>query len=108
MIKIFIEKVVVLINEFLKNNLNLILHPDKIIIRKYRQGVDFLGYVILPHYRALRTKTKKRIIGKIMRKRQDLKNNLITEKSFNQSLNSYLGLLKHCKGYKIKKIIKNI
>jgi hypothetical protein len=59
------------------------LHPDKIEIRKLRQGIDFLGYLTLPHCRVLRTKTKLRMF-----KRTDGSN-----------LASYLGLLKHCSGY---------
>lgn len=92
-----------LIDNFLKEKLKLTLHSDKIIIRKYHQGIDFLGYVSLPHYRVLRTKTKKRIFKKIKIKKEYLENRLITENSFNQSFQSYLGILKHCNGYKIKK-----
>ena len=32
----------------------------------------------------------------------------ITKEDYNQSLQSYLGLLKHCNGYKLSKEIKNI
>ena len=71
-------------------NLNLSLHPDKIIIRKYNQGIDFLGYVTLPHYRVLRTKTKKRMFRRINHK----------------NLQSYLGVLSHCNGYKLELKIK--
>lgn len=97
-----------LIKQFLNQTLKLNLHPDKIEIRKYRQGVDFLGYVVLPHYRVLRTKTKRRIFRKIKQKCQDLKNNLVSKESFNQSLQSYLGVLKHCKGWKIKEELINL
>ncbi len=37
------------IDAFLKEKLKLTLHEKKIIIRKYRQGIDFLGYIVLPH-----------------------------------------------------------
>ena len=40
------------------------INPDKIQIRKLRQGIDFVGYVILPDAVILRTKTKKRIFKK--------------------------------------------
>ena len=88
---------------FLAGRLKLRLHPDKIIIRKYHQGIDFLGYVILPHYKVLRTKTKRRMFRKIIVKRQKLEDGLATEKSFNQTLQSYLGILSHCRGHKVKK-----
>lgn len=104
----YLKSMVPVIDKFLGENLKLKLHPDKIIIRKYSRGIDFLGYVILPHYKALRTKTKKRMFKKIAKKHRDLENNLISQKSFNQSLQSYLGILKHCEGYKTRKRIKNL
>jgi len=95
------------INIFLLAKLKLSLHHDKIIVRKYHQGIDFLGYVVLPRYRVLRTKTKMRMLRKIENKQNDLNNNLISPESFNQSLQSYFGVLKHCRGYKIRKEINN-
>jgi RNA-directed DNA polymerase len=89
------------INNFLKDKLKLILHPDKIVLRKYSQGIDFLGYVVLPQHRVLRTKTKRRMLKKLARKQKDLESNIISEESYNQSLQSYLGVLGHCNGWKI-------
>lgn len=96
------------IKYFLKNNLKLTLHPDKVIIRKISQGVDFLGYVALPYYRAIRSKTKKRVLKKITNNKERLVQKLITEGFFNQSLQSYLGILKHCRGHKVRKEIEKI
>ena len=79
------------INHFLNNRLKLNLHPDKIIVRKHNQGIDFLGYVTLPRYRVLRTKTKKRMFRKVADK----------------NIQSYLGILKHCCGYKLKLNVEN-
>jgi len=86
--KLYLQNLVPIINEFLENNLKLSLHPNKIIIRKYCQGIDFLGYVCFPYYRILRPKTKKRMLKKINGK----------------NMQSYFGILKHCDGYKVKKI----
>lgn len=96
------------ISNFLERKLKLDLHSDKIILRKYRQGADFLGYIVLPHHRILRTKTKRRMFKKLRAKSDDLHNGLISGKSFSQSLQSYLGILKHCKGYQIKKKINKV
>ena len=95
------------ISEFLEKNLKLTLHPDKIIIRKLRQGIDFLGYVVLPYRRVLRTKTKRRITHKISLKYKMMREGLVSKESFKQSLQSYLGVLKHCRGYGIAKEIEN-
>lgn len=90
------------INEFLEEHLTLSLHPNKITLRKYRQGIDFLGYVILPYHRVIRTKTRKRVTNKIISKREESDDNLISQESLRQSLSSYLGILKHCKGYELE------
>ena len=78
------------IGQFLSTELKLKLHPDKIIVRKYSQGIDFLGYVIRPHCITLRTKTKRRII----------------KNARPNNLSSYIGVLKHCSGHAIEKKIK--
>ncbi len=96
------------LNDFLKENLKLSLHPDKIILRKFRQGIDFLGYVVLPHHRVLRTKTKRRILKKLFGKFRKLESGSISKDSFNQSKQSYLGILKHCKGRKIRRKIEEM
>lgn len=77
-----LESLMPVLNNFLQAKLKLILHPNKIEIRKLSQGVDFLGYVTLPHHRVLRTKTKQRIFKRIN------KNNA----------ESYFGMLRHCSG----------
>lgn len=90
------------INEFLGEHLALSLHPNKVILRKYRQGIDFLGYVVLSCHRVMRTNTRNRIIKKIIIKREEFDDNLISQESLRQSLNSYLGILKHCNGYNLE------
>jgi len=99
----YLQELIPRINNFLKFGLKLTFHPNKIIFRKYRQGIDFLGYVVLPHRRVLRTKTKRRMLRKIRIKHLDLQRGIISEKSFNQTLQSYFGVLKHCRSHKIIK-----
>jgi len=90
--KEYLENLIAPIQNFLKNRLNLLLHPDKIMIRKYNQGIDFLGYVTLPYYRVLRTKTKQRMLKKVNQK----------------NIQSYLGILKHCCGYKLERKLRKL
>lgn len=77
-----LESLVSVLNNFLQERLKLFLHPNKIEIRKLSRGIDFLGYVTLPHHRVLRTKTKQRIFKRINKNNKE----------------SYLGILKHCNG----------
>ncbi|MSR85028.1 RNA-directed DNA polymerase [Candidatus Uhrbacteria bacterium] len=82
---------------FLQERLALDLHPRKIELRKLKQGIDFLGYVTLSHYRRLRTKTKDRAFRRIE-----------TDGLSNERLQSYLGLLSHCEGYWIKQRLREL
>lgn len=99
----WLEKQIRLIREFLCRELKLELHPDKIFIKTVASGVDFLGMVNFSDYRILRTKTKRRMLKKIYKKYTAWQDGLISEESFKKSLQSYLGTLKHCCGYKIEK-----
>lgn len=85
--KVKLDRHIFKLGMFLKEKLDLEMHPRKVEIRKLQQGVDFLGYVSLPHYSVLRTRTKRRMLARVAPK----------------SLSSYLGVLSHCRGEKIKK-----
>ncbi len=74
------------IQEFLENELKLKVHPDKIILKTFASGIDFLGWVNFPKHRVLRTSTKWRLVKRLNRK----------------NLQSYLGLLKHGNTFKLK------
>lgn len=86
------------IKEFLEKELKLELHPNKIIFRKLDWGIDFLGYIVLPHYILPKTKTKKRLLKKLREK--------VGEENFDQSLQSYLGYLSHANSYKLTQKLK--
>lgn len=104
----FLEDLITIVGNFLKEKLNLELHPQKIVIKSWNQGIDFLGYIGFPYHTILRTKTKKRTIRKIRKKLQELSNNIISQESFDQSLQSYLGILHHCRGHNIRNSIEAI
>ena len=81
-----------IIKQWLWQYCRLTIHPNKIEIRKFKQGFDFLGYVVLPHHTVLRTKTKHRMIKRINEKNSS----------------SYLGLLSHCEGYELEQQIRRL
>ncbi len=95
------------IKEFLRTSLSLELHAGKVRIRKLRQGIDFLGYIILPYHIVLRTKTKRRMFRRLFERQELLSRGLISAESFNQSIQSYLGMLKHCNGNDLSLMVKN-
>ncbi|MBI4067917.1 group II intron reverse transcriptase domain-containing protein, partial [Candidatus Kaiserbacteria bacterium] len=53
------------IDGFLRERLHLILHPDKVFIKTFASGVDFLGWVHFSDHRVLRTSTKRRMLKRV-------------------------------------------
>lgn len=86
-----LENILPEISRFLKGNLRLTLHPNKVFTKTIFSGMDFLGWVHFPKYRVLRTNTKRRML-------KNLKNNPKKETTA-----SYLGMLKHGNSHKIQK-----
>lgn len=74
------------INQFLQNKLRLSLHPSKITIRSWGQGIDFLGYILKPNCTLIRTKTRRRVL----------------KRTNSQNLPSYLGILSHANTYNFR------
>lgn len=91
----YLENTLLHIKIFLEEKLRLFLHKDKVFIKTYVSGVDFLGWIHFPYHRQLRTATKRRIIKNMTRfpKRE--------------TVNSYRGLLMHGNAHIIWKQIKS-
>jgi hypothetical protein len=104
----YLAKLISPIQEFLDHSLCLKLHPKKVEIRKCRQGVDFLGYVLLPHHIKIRTKTKRKIPKKFRQRIALYKNSQINETALFSTLASYLGVLSHANTYRMSKNLKNM
>jgi len=102
-----LENLIPVMQEFLSETMFLKLHPRKIILRKFGQGIDFLGYVVLPHYRALRTRTKKRMFRKLKLRVVSFKSGAGSESSVECSLQSYLGVLSHANTEQLSEELKN-
>jgi len=88
--KLWLENIIPEIQYFLLENLRLELHPDKLFLKTFASGMDYLGWVHFPGYRILRKTTK---IGMFSR---------IKEKPELETLQSYLGLLGHGNTIKIR------
>ncbi len=105
--KKFLENLIPQIIKFLGEKLYLKIHEEKTIIKKVNQGIDFLGYIVFPHHRLLRTKTKKRILRKLRKRVIEYKNGIISRMTLEQSLQSYLGVLSHANTYNFENELKN-
>lgn len=76
-----------IISDLLRDHLKLAIHPDKIILKTFASGVDFLGWVHFPYYRVLRKTTERRMFKRV------------AEHPSKATINSYLGLLGHGNGH---------
>lgn len=106
--KEYLESLVSPVNEFLKEKLDLEIHQNKVVFRKFRSGVDFLGYIIFPYFILPRTRTKRRALRKIKEKVRDYKEGKITREQLNSTIQSYLGYLGHANTYKFRQNLKNL
>jgi retron-type reverse transcriptase len=83
------------IAKFLNQKLKLTLHPHKVFIKTLASGVDFLGWVNFSHYRILRNTTSRRMFKRI------------GQHPKNETLQSYLGLIKHGETFKVRERLLN-
>ena len=88
--KDWLERIIPQISEFLLQKLKLCLHPDKIFIKTIASGVDFLGWVNFTDHRILRKKTRTRMFYRIKQNPRP------------ETLQSYLGMIKHGNANKIR------
>lgn len=89
--KKYLEELLLQVKLFLSGKLKLLVHEDKVNIKTYASGPDFLGWVHFPYHRQIRTSAKRRIIRRL------------TGYPKWQTINSYRGLLGHGDTFKLKK-----
>lgn len=118
---------------FVKDLLNLNLHPKKQTLQRCDQGADYLGYKVYPHYLHLRKRNIRKLIswlhyfntklaGKTGKATQHIEYKQeweyrfkLTSPSLTPSyellqqmqaiINSYYGLMKHANHYRLRKLI---
>jgi len=105
--KNYLKKMVKEIGSFFKKELNLNLHPNKMSIRKYFQGIDFLGYVVFPNHILVRHKTEKRILKKIQALFKGYTTGSVTKEYLEAAFCSYLGVLSHANAFELSQKLKN-
>ena len=91
----YLESIIPVIRNFLVEKLKLTLHPNKIFLQTITSGIDFLGWKHFVGHRVLRKTTRKRMLRRIK------------ENHTNETLQSYLGLLSHGNGGKVKEQLLN-
>lgn len=79
------------LQRFLAGHLCVNLHPQKIIIRSWAQGIDFVGYVLQPYCTVLRPKTRRRLLKRVSE----------------TNISSYLGLCQHADTFELQQVVRN-
>jgi len=91
--KIWLEYQLPKIAAYLSTRLKLDLHPRKVSIATLASGIDFLGWVIFPDHKVLRTATRRRMIRRL------------GATVAPGTISSYKGLLKHGNTYRLSREI---
>jgi len=81
------------VRAFLRIQLQLELHPNKVSISTIVFGIDFLGWVHFPDHRVLRTATKKRMLKALVGNPKE------------EMRASYQGMLNHGNARKLSKLV---
>lgn len=103
--KSYLKYLIPKIRKFLSKNLKLTLHPKKIYLQPATRGVLFLGVFIKPNYMV----SGKRIINNFNQKLIKYEKEAELEKPNKEkkneilsSVNSYLGIMRHYKTWKVR------
>jgi RNA-directed DNA polymerase len=91
----YLERILPMMQDFLRDRLKLSMHPNKISIQTVASGVDFLGWIHFSDHRVLRTATKRRMFSGIA-----------AREGKEETVQSYLGLLSHGNTWKLKQEVQ--
>lgn len=104
--KEYLKSLIPQLSNILLSTLQLTLHPKKIYLQHYSKGVKFLGTVIKPNRIYIANRTKGNFYNAIEKQNKVIQNHKPTKEdkaAFLSSMNSYLGIMKHYKSYKLRK-----
>jgi len=85
--------------------LRLQLHPHKCQVFPVKTGTDFLGYQVFPTHRRLRKSSVSRARRRLRRLQRDYRLGKISQQQVNQSVQSWLGHVRHADTYGLRRSI---
>lgn len=107
----FLRNLINVAGVWLKNNLQLEIHPQKVYLEPATSGVKFLGVRILPRQIVLGRRIKRNFFAKT----KNLNSIAVSEKFLTKeteqkiiaSINSYLGIMKHYHSFYYRRYVVN-
>ena len=106
--KEFLKSLIPIMSLFLQKKLLLTMHPHKIYLQHYSKGIQYLGVIVKPGRIYMNKRVNGNFINAIKKQNILLSDHILDideKKMFISSINSYLGLMKHYKTYKIRRKI---
>jgi hypothetical protein len=106
--KEYLKSIIPRIRQYLHAELSLELHPKKIYLQDFHNGVSFLGTIIKPYRMYVCNRTKGNFYKKIQQWNRLLAENESGfpeehQRKFVASMNSHLGLMGHFHTYKLRR-----
>ena len=93
------------IDNFLRNNVALTLHPSKCRIIDTRRGAPFLGFRVFPHHRLLVQRNIRKARTRLQEKAKLVKNGFKEIFSLQASFAGWNGYAKHANTYRLRKTL---
>ncbi|MFH1770683.1 MAG: reverse transcriptase domain-containing protein [archaeon] len=103
--KTILEKQKIQINNFLKQNLKLELHPEKTKIITLKQGVNFLGFRIFYHHKLLHQRNIRKFKHKLQKLRIEYEKGVIDREKIIESFEGHLAYSNNANTYKYRRKI---
>ena len=98
------------VKQYLKDELLITLHPDKIYLQHYTKGTKMVGAVLKPGRIYIANRTRGKFIQRVMEfnakaASTDEQGRLALLEPLRASVNSYLGMMVHYQSYKVRRRI---
>ncbi|KLU66775.1 reverse transcriptase (RNA-dependent DNA polymerase) [Desulfosporosinus acididurans] len=96
------------IDEFVVHQLHLQLN-NKTMVRSVSQGIEFVGFRVWPTHKKLRKKSALKMKRRLRYLQRSYARGEIGMQEVNNSVQSYLGILKHCNSHNLKtKLLRSL
>lgn len=106
----YLKSVIPVIRSYLQDELKLELHMGKVYLQHWSKGCKYLGAVIKPHRIYVANRTKGNFFDAVNLHNQSIRDHKPSaeeKEQFLSSMNSYLGIMKHYRSYRIRKQMIN-
>lgn len=67
-----LENILTFFASFLNKRLDLIIHPEKISIKRWDKGIDVLGFISYPTKTIMRTSTERRMLERLIQQEEEV------------------------------------